>query len=102
MRSRFGQTLNLRSRFLDEIPGHLIQLERAEEGPWGKIEQTGQEEREYNQILKEGSRIIHPTFGYGQIVAKEGWGENLRLTVTFKGGRKKRLLAKYADLEIVG
>jgi hypothetical protein len=38
----------------------------------------------------------------GQIIQREGSGEDLKLTVIFRGGLKKKLLAKYADLEIVG
>ncbi len=102
MRNRFGQTYNLRSRFLDEIPEELIEIQRPEQVLWEKVEKLAEMESRLDSMLRVGSRIIHPTFGYGQVVAKEGSGENLRLTVVFNRGMKKRLLAKYADLEIVG
>jgi DNA helicase-2/ATP-dependent DNA helicase PcrA len=102
MRHRFGQTYNLRSRFLDEIPVELIETEKPEQALGGRVERMAGYESSIDSALRVGSRIIHPTFGYGQIVAKEGSGESLRLTVVFRGGMKKRLLAKYADLEIVG
>jgi DNA helicase-2/ATP-dependent DNA helicase PcrA len=102
MRNRFGQNYNLRSRFIDEIPEELIEVERPERVLWDRVEKMMEVESRMDSMLRVGSRIIHPTFGYGQVVAKEGRGENLRLTVVFNGGMKKRLLAKYADLEIVG
>jgi len=52
-------------------------------------------------MLQVGTRVIHSHWGEGKIVHREGVGENLTLTVVFRGGKKK-LLAKYADLEIIG
>ena len=56
----------------------------------------------YDSLLQVGTRVIHSHWGEGQIIQREGFGENLKLTVVFRGGLKKKLLAKYADLEIVG
>jgi len=102
MTNRFGQMLNLKSRFLDEIPEELLEVEKPEQKRWDRAQEIAEAESGLNSVLKVGSRIIHPFFGYGQVVSKEGSGENLRLTVIFNRGMKKRLLAKYADLEIVG
>ena len=102
MRSRFGQMLNLKSRFLDELPEELIETEKPEEKVWETVAKKIEVNSGMNSMLRVGCRIIHPTFGYGEVVGKDGAGENLRLTVIFRGGVKKRLLAKYADLEIVG
>ena len=101
-RSRFGQVFNLKSRFLDEIPEELLEVEKPEQKIWDRVEEMAEGDTGINPVLKIGSRIIHPNFGYGQVISKEGSGQNLRLTVIFRGGVKKRLLAKYADLEIVG
>jgi DNA helicase-2/ATP-dependent DNA helicase PcrA len=110
-RRRFGEMTNLRSRFLDEIPEELLQVEdyvspRAEASAkpdLDRIEPFFPETATlYDSLLQVGTRVIHSHWGEGQIIQREGFGENLKLTVVFKGGNKKKLLAKYADLEIVG
>jgi DNA helicase-2/ATP-dependent DNA helicase PcrA len=110
-RRRFGEMTNLRSRFLDEIPEELLQVEdyvslRAEvfaKPDLDRVEEFSPETATvYDSLLQVGTRVIHSHWGEGQIVQREGFGENLKLTVIFKGGVKKKLLAKYADLEIVG
>jgi DNA helicase-2/ATP-dependent DNA helicase PcrA len=110
-RRRFGDMTNLRSRFLDEIPEKLLQVEdyvspTAEAFAKADLERIEDYFPEtatlYDSLLQVGTRVIHSHWGEGQIIHREGFGENLKLTVVFKGGMKKKLLAKYADLEIVG
>ena len=110
-RRRFGEMTNLRSRFLDEIPEELLQVEdhvstRAEafaKADLGRIEDFLPDTANvYDSLLQVGTRVIHSHWGEGQIIQREGFGENLKLTVVFRGGTRKKLLAKYADLEIVG
>jgi DNA helicase-2/ATP-dependent DNA helicase PcrA len=110
-RRRFGEMTNLRSRFLDEIPEELLQIEdyvspRADAFAKPDLERIEEFFPEtatvYDTLLQVGTRVIHSHWGEGQIIQREGFGENLKLTVVFKGGIKKKLLAKYADLEIVG
>jgi DNA helicase-2/ATP-dependent DNA helicase PcrA len=110
-RRRFGDMTNMRSRFLDEIPEELLQIEdyvapTAEafaKADLGRIDSFSPEGASvYDSLLQVGTRVIHSHWGEGQIIQKEGFGENLKLTVIFKGGIRKKLLAKYADLEIVG
>jgi len=45
--------------------------------------------------------VKHSLFGKGQIVDLEGSGQETKLTVVFHGNVKKKLIAKYANLEIV-
>jgi DNA helicase-2/ATP-dependent DNA helicase PcrA len=49
-----------------------------------------------------GMRIRHPGWGEGVIEAVEGRGENLKLTIRFRGGVMKKVLAIYANLELLG
>lgn len=46
--------------------------------------------------LRVGARVSHPKFGTGEIVAREGAGEQLKLTIAFADG-KKVLLAKFVS-----
>jgi DNA helicase-2/ATP-dependent DNA helicase PcrA len=110
-RRRFGEMTNLRSRFLDEIPEELLEVEDFVSTRWetsakpdlDRIEEFFPETATvYDSLLQVGTRVIHSHWGEGQIIQREGFGENLKLTVVFRGGVKKKLLAKYADLEIMG
>jgi DNA helicase-2/ATP-dependent DNA helicase PcrA len=110
-RRRFGEMTNLRSRFVDEIPEELLEVEdyvspRGESFAKADLERIEEFSPEtatlYDSLLQVGTRVIHSHWGEGQIIQREGFGENLKLTVIFRGGVKKKLLAKYADLEIVG
>ena len=110
-RRRFADLRNLESRFLDEIPRELLQIEdyfSHKEESFGKIDLdriksfSPESDTPYDSMLQVGTRVIHSHWGEGRIVHREGFCENLKLTVLFSGGIKKKLLARYADLEIVG
>ncbi|MFC1501172.1 ATP-dependent helicase [Elusimicrobiota bacterium] len=49
-----------------------------------------------------GGRVKHGTFGEGKIIDKTGLGENFKLVVLFDSGQWKKLVVKYANLEIIG
>jgi len=105
-RKRFGDMVNLKSRFLDEIPGNLIEVEDFLQRRWKEkeTEKIKKDEEDYfeDSLLKVGTKVLHPHFGEGKVVKKEGLGENTRVEVKFKSGFIKRLMVKYADLEIIG
>ncbi len=48
--------------------------------------------------LRPGATIVHPKYGKGTIVRKEGDGEDAKLTVNFHGYGLKKLVAKFAGL----
>jgi len=47
-----------------------------------------------------GTRVKHPKYGYGTILRTEGAGEDLKLTISFISYGLKKMIAKYAELEI--
>lgn len=51
--------------------------------------------------LLPGTQVRHPMFGVGQVMMVEGSGGEARITVYFPRGGKKKLIAKYASLEVV-
>jgi DNA helicase-2/ATP-dependent DNA helicase PcrA len=51
--------------------------------------------------VKPGARVKHPLFGVGTVVRREGAGDDLKLTVSFLGIGAKRLVARYAGLELL-
>ena len=51
--------------------------------------------------FRPGVRVRHPLFGVGTVLRSEGAGEELKLTVSFAGVGAKKLVARYAGLELV-
>ncbi len=49
--------------------------------------------------FKTGQRVRHPKYGEGQVVRREGDGEEAKLTVTFAQHGVKKLVEKFAKLE---
>jgi DNA helicase-2/ATP-dependent DNA helicase PcrA len=49
--------------------------------------------------VKRGSRVEHPTLGEGVVIAIEGSGDHQKITVLFDRHGRKKLLARYANLE---
>jgi DNA helicase-2/ATP-dependent DNA helicase PcrA len=101
---------NSRSRFVDEIPEHLLDQRatlarpsfaaRYEDG-------EGQDDIECGirvvydceDGLRAGTRVRHATFGIGTVQQLEGAGEQRKATVIFKSVGRKKLVLKYAGLE---
>ncbi|MGL1901570.1 MAG: UvrD-helicase domain-containing protein [Fibrobacterales bacterium] len=51
--------------------------------------------------LDVGCKVTHPKFGLGVIKACEGQTESSKVEVAFKSGTTKKLILKYANLQIV-
>jgi DNA helicase-2/ATP-dependent DNA helicase PcrA len=49
--------------------------------------------------LGKGARVRHPKYGEGIIFAREGEGEDAKLTVQFSSHGMKKLVEKFAQLE---
>jgi DNA helicase-2/ATP-dependent DNA helicase PcrA len=111
------------SRFLDELDPRFVERRSlapteadrrraARAGSWkadaGAPEETVDYLPSYEDDVQDaarleaGMRVRHPTWGEGVIDAVEGRGENLKLTIRFRGGVVKKVLAIYANLELAG
>jgi len=128
VRRRYGgMQHSMPSRFLDEIDPDLLERRailpegrpaRSSGAGWGQ-EWRGRsvrtsygseevddhpryEEETQDAALAAGMRVLHPSWGEGIIETLEGRGENLKLTIRFRGGVKKKVLAVYAKLELLG
>jgi DNA helicase-2/ATP-dependent DNA helicase PcrA len=53
------------------------------------------------RAIKRGSRVRHPTLGPGVVLEFEGEGDEARLTVFFEKSGKRKLVAKFANLEMM-
>src|SRR5262249_50168118 len=148
-RRRFGegaQERTMRSRFLAEIPAHLIEGYVEQDAP-SQVDLTAEQHqvretvkktpypgKTYNSLenisqffaergikaggpvssapvarqtapsvsagtrqapQKQGSTVVHPKYGKGVIVRREGEGDDAKLTVSFPGHGLKKLVEKY-------
>ena len=50
--------------------------------------------------LSAGMRVRHPQFGVGTVMAVEEHNDDLKVTVRFAAVGVKKLLSKYAKLEL--
>lgn len=48
--------------------------------------------------IRPGASIIHPKYGRGVVMRREGEGEDAKLTISFPGHGLKKLLARFAGL----
>ncbi len=100
-----GSTVNKPSRFLQDIPPHLISggdLWRGEESQiaaavysWNKPPASGGSTQE----LKDGDHVRHAQFGDGLVVSCRPAGDDAEVTIVFDGAGIKRLLLSLAKLE---
>ncbi|PYS11974.1 MAG: ATP-dependent DNA helicase Rep [Acidobacteria bacterium] len=119
------QQISEPSRFLAEIPEELIEeVGERRRKPAVKFEGTsydtvdavmkvlgGGEKKPAPNFKPEakkkpagtwalGTRVKHAKYGYGTILRTEGSGDDLKLTVSFISHGLKKMIAKYAELEI--
>ncbi|MCX4748558.1 DNA helicase PcrA [Kitasatospora sp. NBC_01287] len=126
LRSAWGQpSYNPASRFLEEIPGELVEWKRtgaiaappsrglstsgsrgggggglSSQGPkagWGKSARTVAEREVV--ALAVGDRVSHDKFGLGTVAGTEGVGDRAKATIDFGTAGRKQLLLRYAPVE---
>ncbi len=128
MRQRFGETMYSRpSRFLEEIPAHLLDYstrsisnigrDSFRERPGVKVTRTKPTKPAPKQTTRmrramgtlnehepgvyvAGMQVGHKIFGKGKILTVEGTGPEAKVTVMFQGNVKKKLIAKFANLDV--
>ena len=106
-RRQYGsETLQRPSRFLDELPAHLL----TEVRPRAKISRPvyassahlqrarGHADLDDTLPIKLGQRVRHAKFGEGVVVTAEGSGAHTRIQVNFADAGPKWLVAAYANL----
>jgi DNA helicase-2/ATP-dependent DNA helicase PcrA len=55
-----------------------------------------------DEDLQEGVRVQHVKFGSGKITSRQGSGEKLKLVIRFNRAGTKTVLARYANLQLLG
>jgi DNA helicase-2/ATP-dependent DNA helicase PcrA len=116
------------SRFLDEVPAELVERiapsyaspyqssfthshyefrtnPYGRKGRGGRFRETEaayayEDDDQSAPGVRPGMRVRHPQFGIGTVVAVEEHGDDLKITVRFNTVGVKKLLARYAKLEL--
>ena len=100
------------SPFLAEVPTNLLEVEesptlfvsertRPIDEFFGRAQRPAYAETEPARGPRRGHRVRHPTLGSGVVLEVEGEGDDAKLTVYFDRAGKKRLVARYASLELI-
>jgi ATP-dependent DNA helicase UvrD/PcrA len=90
------------SRFVEEIPEELLEVEKEPTLPrWGREVRSRETSRPepVSGVRRTLGTIRHPTFGRGDVIEREGTGPEARLVVIFEGNIKKKIVARYAEWE---
>jgi DNA helicase II / ATP-dependent DNA helicase PcrA len=114
------------SEFLSEIPEHFLEVEESPRvfAPDERSREVyrffDRSDREPEEVPREaqqrpdelpsappgrlarGARVRHPTLGEGTVMSVEGGEQDRRLTVYFERWGKRKLVARYAKLEVLG
>jgi DNA helicase-2/ATP-dependent DNA helicase PcrA len=103
-----GESFNLPSRFLEEVPSHLLKRIEAGAAPHpssiealvepGPRYETEADREPFVDFYQPGIRVRHPEWGVGTIKERIGSGEEMKVVVTFVGIGTKKLKVKYAHL----
>ena len=100
------------SRFIDEIDPNYLEIigpkgndknHNTPEDPQTFASEEPKVVYDYDihtagNMWQVGMKVKHPSFGIGVIKAKEGSGENTKLTILFHGLGSKKLALKYTAI----
>ena len=104
------------SRFLDEVPDHLLDWRRTEASTtsWRNTSATANNRAWRDKVgygsgrkpqprtvpvLAAGDRVLHTSFGMGKVVATSGQGDASMADVDFGSSGLKRLALRFAPIE---
>ncbi len=97
-RSLFGgSNFNPPSRFLSEIPPHLVQQIKSEPHQPPAASEASRFGHEPAEV-REGDTVFHEKWGEGVVVAVSGAGQRAEATIAFEDVGEKRVLLAYAPL----
>jgi len=98
-RRRFGAgaMYSLRSSFIDDIPEELIHTNKKKEQKSSFVK-----EKKNIKILDDlsiGDMVEHKLYDKGRILSLEGFGDDAKVTIQFRGNITKKFIKKYANLK---
>jgi DNA helicase-2/ATP-dependent DNA helicase PcrA len=101
-RRLYGQDLYpTPSRFISEIPEHLVHEVRAKTNVSQPLYSPSAAQGRSLNGLSIGQRVVHGKFGEGVVINLEGGGTHARVEVNFEHAGSKWLVMAYANLQAV-
>tara|TARA_X000001036_G_scaffold343808_1_gene323431 strand:+ start:3646 stop:5799 length:2154 start_codon:yes stop_codon:yes gene_type:complete len=109
-RMKYGYeiVLSSKSRFLDEIPLELLEIEGDNTNifqpnrpapPRQSIQKKmGNINYQSTSTIKTGDNVHHKVFGKGRVIQISGIGDTQQISIRFVGNVVKKLMKKYANL----
>ncbi|NTW70902.1 MAG: DNA helicase PcrA [Eubacteriaceae bacterium] len=110
---------NIKSRFLDEIPVHLLEVNEAEvvqsrtvstintnnkqsiNSQMGRFMKPEKATASQEKNILEGSKVEHKVWGEGTVISLSGEGDKQVATVAFPGLGIKKILVSMAPIKIL-
>lgn len=91
-----SKPVTIRTVYKDPLPSGPSKPKEA--GPQVVYDEYSQE----NLSFAPGMKVRHARFGTGRVLSSSGSGENTRVEVQFHDGTVRKLILKYASLDILG
>jgi DNA helicase-2/ATP-dependent DNA helicase PcrA len=89
----------MRSQFLDELPEELLSTKRASRQSYTKSASTSSEKQDATQNWQVGDRVLHKTFGLGEITHVFGTGNKMSVAIKFASLGQKIVDPRVAQLQ---
>ncbi len=91
----------MRSQFLDELPEELLAIQRASRQTYTKNAYNPSVKQDTGQNWQVGDRVLHKTFGLGEITHVFGAGNKLSVAIKFASLGQKIVDPRVAQLQRV-
>ncbi|MHC5741775.1 MAG: DNA helicase PcrA [Nostoc sp.] len=91
----------MRSQFLDELPEELLSTKRASRQTYTKSASTPNGKQDSTQNWQVGDRVLHKTFGLGEITHVFGTGSKMSVAIKFASLGQKIVDPRVAQLQRV-
>ncbi|MBG1261879.1 DNA helicase PcrA [Nostoc commune] len=91
----------MRSQFLDELPEELLSTKRASRQSYTKSASTSSAKPDTTQSWQVGDRVLHKTFGLGEITHVFGTGSKMSVAIKFASLGQKIVDPRVAQLQRV-
>ncbi|MBI2843544.1 MAG: ATP-binding domain-containing protein [Armatimonadetes bacterium] len=102
LRTLFGSTRRQqRSRFLDEVPDHLLTRQCATNREQLLRPAVATKRNPASSTFRPGQKVIHGEFGRGIVLSSTGLGDEEQVTIAFDSHGLKKLLVGFAKLDRV-
>ncbi|MCC5658811.1 DNA helicase PcrA [Nostoc sp. XA010] len=91
----------MRSQFLDELPEELLTTQRLSRQSYTKTASTSNGKQDTKQNWQVGDRVLHKTFGIGEITHVFGTGSKMSVAIKFDSLGQKIVDPRVAQLQRV-